>query len=125
MLVNYATDANGRLQNVTIYPFNAAKPTLTLSEDFDLKNIRDYVLKDGELIHEPYEPVPTAAELTETDYIAAKTVDLLIGAESLSALLTALAETRSEYQEILDLRGVWRQQIRELEAAESEQNKEV
>ena len=64
-------------------------------------------------------------KLAETDYIAAKTVDLLIGAESLSALLTVLAETRSEYREILDLRSVWRQKIRELEAAESKQNKEV
>ena len=39
--------------------------------------------------------------------------------------LLPLAETRSEYREILDLRGVWRQKIRELEAAESKQNKEV
>ena len=133
MFVNYSVDTGGRLQSVTIYPLDTTKPTLELPEDFDLKNIRDYVLKDGALIREPYERTPSAAEqiaalkqkLAETDYIAAKTVDLLIGAESLSALLTVLAETRSEYREILDLRGAWRQQIRELEAAESEQNKEV
>lgn len=133
MQVNYATDESGRLQSVTIYPLDTAKPTLELPEDFDLKNIRDYVLQGGALIREPYVPAPSAAEqiaalkqkLAETDYIAAKTVDLLIGAESLSALLTVLAETRSEYREILGLRGVWRQKIRELEAAESKQNKEV
>ena len=133
MHVNYATDENRRLQSVTIYPLDTAKPTLELPEDFDLKSIRDYVLQGGALIREPYERTPSAAEqiaalkqkLAETDYIAAKTVDLLIGAESLSALLTVLAETRSEYREILDLRGVWRQKIRELEAAESKQNKEV
>ena len=133
MQVNYATDESGRLQSVTIYPLDTAKPTLELPENFDLKNIRDYVLQGGALIREPYVPAPSAAEqiatlkqkLAETDYIAAKTVDLLIGAESLSALLTVLAETRSEYREILDLRGVWRQKIRELEAAESNQNKEV
>ena len=133
MQVNYATDESGRLQSVTIYPLDTAKPTLELPEDFDLKNIRDYVLQGGALIREPYVPAPSAAEqiaalkqkLAETDYIAAKTVDLLIGAESLSALLTVLAETRSEYREILGLRGVWRQKIRELEAAESNQNKEV
>ena len=133
MTVNYQTDKGGRLQSVTIYPLDTAKPTLELPEDFDLKNIRDYVLQGGALIREPYVPAPSAAEqiaalkqkLAETDYIAAKTVDLLIGAESLSALLTVLAETRSEYREILDLRGVWRQKIRELEAAESKQNKEV
>ena len=133
MQVNYATDESGRLQSVTIYPLDTAKPTLELPEDFDLKNIRDYVLQGGALIREPYVPAPSAAEqiaalkqkLAETDYIAAKTVDLLIGAESLSALLTVLAETRSEYREILGLRGVWRQKIRELEAVESNQNKEV
>ena len=133
MTVNYQTDKGGRLQSVTIYPLDTAKPTLELPEDFDLKNIRDYVLQGGALIREPYVPAPSAAEqiaalkqkLAETDYIAAKTVDLLIGAESLSALLTVLAETRSEYREILGLRGVWRQKIRELKAAESNQNKEV
>ena len=133
MHVNYATDESGRLQSVTIYPLDTTKPTLELPDAFDLKRIRDYVLKGGALIREPYERAPSVSEqiavlkqkLAETDYIAAKTVDLLIGAESLSALLTVLAETRSEYREILDLRGVWRQKIRELEAAESKQNKEV
>ena len=133
MFVNYSVDTGGRFENMTIYPLDTAKPTLELSEDFDLKNIRDYVLQGGALIRDPYERTPSAAEqiaalkqkLAETDYIAAKTVDLLIGAESLSALLTVLAETRSEYREILDLRGVWRQKICELEAAESKQNKEV
>lgn len=133
MFVNYSVDTGGRFENMTIYPLDTAKPTLELSEDFDLKSIRDYVLQGGALIRDPYERTPSAAEqitalkqkLAETDYIAAKTVDLLIGAESLSALLTVLAETRSEYREILDLRGVWRQKIRELEAAESKQNKEV
>ena len=133
MFVNYSVDTGGRLQSVTIYPLDTEKPTLELPDAFDLKRIRDYVLKGGALIREPYERTPSAAEqiaalkqkLAETDYIAAKTVDLLIGAESLSALLTVLAETRSEYREILDLRGVWRQKIRELEAAESKQNKEV
>ena len=133
MFVNYSVDTGGRFENMTIYPLDTAKPTLELPENFDLKSIRDYVLQGSTLIRDPYERTPSAAEqiaalkqkLAETDYIAAKTVDLLIGAESLSALLTVLAETRSEYREILDLRGVWRQKIRELEAAESKQNKEV
>ena len=133
MFVNYSVDTGGRFENMTIYPLDTAKPTLELPEDFDLKNVRDYVLQGGALIREPYVPAPSVSEqiaalkqkLAETDYIAAKTVDLLIGAESLSALLTVLAETRSEYREILGLRGVWRQKIRELEAAESKQNKEV
>ena len=133
MIVNYQTDEDGRLESVTLYPLDAANPTLELPDDFDLKRVRDYVLSGGMLKHDPFVAMPSVAEqiaalkqkLAETDYIAAKTVDLLIGAESLSALLTVLAETRSEYREILDLRGVWRQKIRELEAAESKQNKEV
>ena len=50
MTVNYQTDKGGRLQSVTIYPLDTAKPTLELPEDFDLKNIRDYVLQGGTLI---------------------------------------------------------------------------
>ena len=132
MRVNYSVDENDRLQNVTIYPLDAAKPSLELPDEFDLKSTRDYVFQNGALIRDPYEPAPSVSEqvarlkqkLAETDYIAAKTVDTLIGAQSLSALLTALAEARSEYQEVLELRKTWRQQIRELEAAESDESKE-
>lgn len=109
MHVNYTTDANGRLQSVTIYPLDTEKPTLTLPEDFKLKNVRDYVLKDGALIHDPYEPVPTAAEqiaalkqkLAETDYAVIK--------------IAEGAATTEDYADLIAQRQEWRAEINDLE----------
>ena len=123
MQVNYATDESGRLQSVTIYPLDTAKPTLELPEDFDLKNIRDYVLQGGALKHDPFIVVPSVAEqiatlkrkLDETDYIAAKAVDAMTAADSLTALLAALNSIRTEYATVFAQRAAWRKEINDLE----------
>lgn len=123
MQVNYATDESGRLQSVTIYPLDTAKPTLELPEDFDLKNIRDYVLQGGALIREPYVPAPSVAEkiatlkrkFAETDYITAKAVDSMTSADSLTALLAALKSIRTEYATVFAQRAEWRAEINNLE----------
>lgn len=109
MHVNYTTDECGRLQNVTIYPLDMAKPTLELPDEFDLKRIRDYVLKGGALIREPYEPVPSAAEqiatlkrkLSETDYAVIK--------------IAEGAATAEDYADLIAQRQVWRAEINDLE----------
>lgn len=123
MIVNYQTDKSGRLQSVMLYPLDTTKPTLELSEDFDLKNIRDYVLQGGALIRDPYERIPSAAEqiaalkrkLAETDYIAAKAVDTMTSADSLTALLAELKSIRTEYADVLARRAAWRKEINDLE----------
>ena len=123
MTVNYQTDKGGRLQSVTIYPLDTAKPTLELPEDFDLKNIRDYVLQGGALKHDPFIVVPSAAEqiatlkrkLAETDYITAKAVDSMTSADSLTALLAALKSIRTEYAIVFAQRAEWRAEINKLE----------
>lgn len=123
MRVNYSIDENKRLQNVTSYPLDTAKPTLELSEDFDLKNIRDYVLQGGALIRDPYERTPSAAEqiaalkqkLSETDYIAAKAVDAMAAADSLTSLLAALKSIHTEYATVFAQRAEWRAEINKLE----------
>lgn len=109
MLVNYSTDENKRLQNVTIYPLDTAKPTLELSEDFDLKSIRDYVLQGGALIRDPYERTPSAAEriaslkckLSETDYAVIK--------------IAEGAATAADYADLIAQRQTWRAEINDLE----------
>lgn len=110
MRVNYSIDdADGRLQSVTIYPLDTAKPTLDLPDEFDLKHVRDYVMKDGTLTHEPYMPAPSAAEqiaalkqkLTETDYSVIK--------------IAEGAATAEEYAGLIAQRRLWRQQINDLE----------
>lgn len=123
MIVNYQTDEIGRLESVTIYPLDTAKPTLELPEDFDLKNIRDYVLQGGALIREPYVPAPSVAEqiaalkrqLSETDYITAKAVDAMAAADSLTALLAALKSIHTEYATVFAQRAAWRAEINKLE----------
>lgn len=109
MRVNYSIDADGRLQSVTIYPLDTAKPTLDMPEDFDLKSIRDYVLQGGALIRDPYVPVPSVAEqiaalkqkLAETDYSVIK--------------IAEGAATTEEYADLIAQRRLWRQQINDLE----------
>lgn len=123
MIVNYQTDEGGRLESVTLYPLDAANPTLELPEDFDLKSIRDYVLQGGALIRDPYVPVPSVAEqiaalkrkLADTDYITAKAVDAMTAADSLTALLAALKSIRTEYADVLVQRAAWRKEINDLE----------
>lgn len=123
MRVNFETDEAGRLQNVTIYPLDTAKPTLELPENFDLKSVRDYVLRGGALIRDPYVPVPSAAEqiaalkqkLVETDYITAKAVDAMAAADSLTSLLAALKSIRAEYATVFAQRAEWRAEINKLE----------
>ena len=109
MFVNYEADANGRLQNVTVYPLDAAKPALKLPEDFDLQRARDYVLRDGELLCDPYERRPSAAEqiaalkrkLSETDYAVIK--------------IAEGAATTEDYADLIAQRKVWRAEINDLE----------
>lgn len=123
MLVNYKADESGRLQSVTVYPLDTTKPTLELSEDFDLKSIRDYVLSGGALKHDPFVAVPSVAEqiaalkqkLDETDYITAKAVDAMTAADSLTALLAALKSIRTEYATVFAQRAEWRAEINKLE----------
>lgn len=123
MIVNYQTDEGGRLQSVTIYPLDATKSMLELPDDFDLKRVRDYVLSGGVLKHDPFIAVPSAAEqiaalkqkLAETDYIAAKAVDAMAAADSLTSLLAALKSIRTEYATVFAQRAAWRKEINELE----------
>ena len=124
MIVNYQTDESGRLGSVTLYPLDAANPTLELPDDFDLKRVRDYVLSGGALKHDPFVPVPSVAEqiatlkrkLADTDYITAEAVDAMAAADSLTSLLTALKSIRTEYADVLAQRAAWRKEINQLES---------
>lgn len=123
MIVNYQTDESGRLESVTIFPLDAAKPTLELPEDFDLKSVRDYVLSGGALKHDPFVAVLSVAEqiatlkrkLDETDYITAKAVDAMAAADGLTSLLAALKSIRAEYATVFAQRAEWRAEINKLE----------
>lgn len=120
MFVNYQTDESGRLQSVTTYPLDEALPILELPDDFDLKNVRDYIFQDGAFLRDV---IPNLAErrieleqnLAQTDYIMAKAVESLLEADSLPSLLAALKAIRTEYADVLAQRAEWRAEINELE----------
>ena len=86
-------------------------------------SIRNFVLKDGKLVYEVYETVKSAEEqiltlkrqLADTDYITAKAVDAMTSADSITALLTALKNIRTEYADVLAQRAAWRKEINDLE----------
>ena len=113
MIVNYQTDENGRLESVTLYPLDTAKPTLELPEDFDLKNIRDYVLKDGEVYHDP----APATEPTSAEQIAALKAKLAATDYAIIKIAEGAA-TAEEYADTIALRQEWRDKINALEAQE-------
>ena len=123
MRANYETDEGGRLESVTLYPLDETKPMLEVPDELDLQSIRDYVLSGGALKHDPFIVVPSAAEqiaalkqkLADTDYIAAKAVDAMTAADSLTAILTALKSIRTEYATVFAQRAVWRKEINDLE----------
>ena len=122
MLANYEIDKNGRLQNVTTSPLDETKPMTDVPDNLT-DSIRNFVLKDGKLVYEVYETVKSAEEqililkrqLADTDYITAKAVDAMTSADSITALLTALKNIRTEYADVLAQRAAWRKEINDLE----------
>lgn len=123
MLVNYSIDENNRLQNVTSYPLDTTKPTIELPEDFDLKNVRDYILNGDTLKLDPFIVIPSVEEqiavlkrkLDDTDYITSKALDAITLADNLTSLLAALKSIRTEYADLIKQRQSWRDEINNLE----------
>lgn len=123
MLVNYSIDENNRLQNVTSYPLDTTKPTIEIPEDFDLKNVRDYILNGDTLKLDPFIVIPSVQEqiaelkhkLDDTDYITSKALDAITLADNLTSLLAALKSIRTEYADIIKQRQSWREEINNLE----------
>ena len=123
MLVNYSIDENNRLQNVTSYPLDTTKPTIELPEDFDLKNVRDYILNGDTLELDPFIAIPSIEEqitvlkrkLADTDYITSKALDAITLADNLTSLLAALKSIRTEYADLIKQRQSWREEINNLE----------
>lgn len=54
--------------------------------------------------------------LSESDYIAAKTMDTIVLCNTASKLLTTLGNVRAEYADKIEERQKWRDEINDLEA---------
>lgn len=109
MIVNYEADVNGRLESVTLYPFDNERPILDLPDDFDMQTVRDWIVKDGRLVRDVFVPQESSLEriaklkrkLSETDYVVIKIAEGSAAAD--------------EYSDVIAQRKAWRKEINDLE----------
>lgn len=109
MRVNFETDEAGRLQNVTTYPIDNERPILELPDDFNMQTVRDWIVKDGKLVHDVFVPQESSLErivklkrqLSETDYAVIK--------------IAEGSATAEEYADVIAQRKQWRKEINVLE----------
>ena len=110
MRVNFETDEAGRLQNVTTYPIDNERQILELPDDFNMQTVRDWIVKDGKLIHDVFVPQESSLEqivrlkrrLSETDYVVIK--------------IAEGSATAEEYADVIAQRKQWRKEINQLES---------
>ena len=80
--------------------------------------LEDYVIDGGKAVYRPTRAKQVEElknKLDETDYIAAKAIESIIGAKDVVSLLSALKRIGEEYAETLKRREEWRASINELE----------
>lgn len=83
--------------------------------------LEDYVIEGGKAVYHPTRAKQIKelkAKLAETDYIASKAIESIIGAKDVVSLLSALKRIGEEYAETLKRREEWRASINELEGGE-------
>ena len=90
--------------------------------DAECKNgLEDYVIEGGKAVYRPTRAKQIAdlkSKLAETDYIASKAIESIIGAKDVISLLSTLKRISEEYAEMLKQREEWRSSINELEGGE-------
>lgn len=83
--------------------------------------LEDYVIEGGKAVYRPTRAkqiLELKQKLEETDYIASKAIENIIGAKDVVSLLSALKRIGEEYAETLKHREEWRASINELEGGE-------
>lgn len=81
----------------------------------------DYVIEGGKAVYRPTrakQVLELKQKLVETDYIASKAIESIIGAKDVVSLLSALKRIGEEYAETLKRREEWRASINELGGGE-------
>lgn len=83
--------------------------------------LEDYVIEGGKAVYRPTRAkqiLELKAKLAETDYIASKAIESIIGSKDVVSLLSALKRIGDEYAETLKHREEWRASINDLEGGE-------
>ena len=83
--------------------------------------LEDFLIEEGKAVFRPAAAKQVAElkrKLEETDYIASKAIESIIGAKDVVSLLSSLKRIGDEYAETLKHREEWRESINELEGGE-------
>ena len=118
------TDADNRIIIWSHEPLGDDAVEFANGDELDAacKNgLEDYVIEGGKAVYRPTRAkqiLELKAKLTETDYVAAKAIESIIGAKDVVSLISTLKRFGEEYAETLKQREEWRGRINELEGGE-------
>lgn len=118
------TDADNRIIIWSNEPLGDDAVEFANGDELDAacKNgLEDYVIEGGKAVYRPTRAkqiLELKAKLAETDYIASKAIESIIGSKDVVSLLSALKRIGDEYAETLKQRDEWRTSINELEGGE-------
>lgn len=79
--------------------------------------LEDFIIEEGKAVFRPTTEKQVAElkrKLEETDYIAAKAIESIIGSKDVVSLLSTLKLIGEEYSETIKQREEWRARINEL-----------
>lgn len=118
------TDADKRIIIWSYEPigYNAVEFANGDELDADCKNgLEDYVIEGGKAVYRPTRAKQIKElkqKLDETDYIASKAIESIIGSKDVISLISTLKRIGEEYAETLKKREEWRGRINELEGVD-------
>lgn len=118
------TDANNRIIAWSNEPLWDDVVEFANGDELDAacKNgLEDYVIEGGKAVYRPTRAkqiLELKAKLAETDYIASKAIESIIGSKDVVSLLSALKRIGDEYAETLKQRDEWCTSINELEGGD-------
>ena len=118
------TDADNRIIIWSNEPLGDDAVEFANGDELDAacKNgLEDYVIEGGKAVYRPTRAKQISglkAKLAETDYIASKAIESIIGSKDVVSLISTLKRIGEEYAETLKHREEWRASINELEGGE-------
>ena len=118
------TDADNRIIVWSNEPLGDDAVEFSNGDELDAacKNgLEDYVIEGGKAVYRPTRAKKIEelkSKLEETDYIASKAIESIIGSKDVISLLSTLKRIGEEYAETLKQREEWRGRINELEGGE-------
>lgn len=112
-----SVDETGRILATTEFEeYAEGMSEFIFPDDFDFGTQNEYRIVDGELVHDPLPESPETqiadlkAKLAETDYVVIKVYEAMVTESELPD------DDVQRYSSIIQQRGLWREQINQLES---------